>query len=77
MPHVTAFTLALLLSSLSAPALAETEQGRQACFQDAQIHCGNYIPDREQVFQCLMRKKNIISAECRRELPTNPKPRPS
>lgn len=77
MPYVTAFALALLLGGLSGIARAETEQGRQACFQDAQIHCGNFIPDREQVFQCLVRKRKIISAECAKELPANPKPRPS
>lgn len=77
MPYVIAFALGLLAAGLSGPARAETERGRQACFQDAQIHCGNFIPDREQVFQCLVRKKKIISAECRKELPANPKPSPS
>lgn len=77
MPYVTAFALALLMAGVSAPAHAESDKGRQACFQDAQIHCGNFIPDREQVFQCLVRKKKIISADCAKELPANPKPRPS
>jgi hypothetical protein len=45
-------------------ALAESEEGRQACMQDAFKFCSDAIPDRERVFQCLASHKDVISAAC-------------
>ncbi len=45
-------------------ALAESEEGRQACMQDAFKFCSDAIPDRERVFQCLAAHQDVISAAC-------------
>jgi hypothetical protein len=55
--------LAVALSGISV-ALAETEEGRQACMQDAFKFCQQAIPDHERVFQCLASHKDVISAAC-------------
>jgi hypothetical protein len=50
-----------------APVTAQAdEQGDQnACMADAQIFCGQFIPDRERVAHCLMANRRRISASCR------------
>jgi hypothetical protein len=53
---------------------AETEEGRQACMNDAFQFCQEYIPDRERVFRCLEARKNVISAACRANMPAEPAP---
>jgi hypothetical protein len=50
----------------SSPALAETDAERQACTNDAQVHCADQIPDRDQVYACLVRKVSTLSAPCKR-----------
>jgi len=45
-------------------ALAQTQDGRQACMDDAFQFCQDAIPDRERVFQCLVSHKDLISAAC-------------
>ena len=45
-------------------ALAQTQEGRQACMDDAFQFCQDAIPDRERVFQCLVSHKDLISAAC-------------
>jgi hypothetical protein len=45
-------------------ALAESEEGRQACMQDAFKFCSDAIPDRERVFQCLASHQDVLSAAC-------------
>ena len=49
MLHRTVLAVAILATAMSYAAKAETEAERQACFNDAQIHCGDYIPDRDRV----------------------------
>jgi len=53
---------------------AETEEGRQACTNDAFQFCQEAIPDRERVFRCLESRKNVISAACRATMPAEPAP---
>jgi hypothetical protein len=53
---------------------AETEEGRQACMNDAFQFCQEFIPDRERVFRCLESRKNVISAACRANMPAEPAP---
>src|ERR1700745_2203779 len=50
-------------------AVAETEEGRQACMNDAFQFCGDAMPDRERVFRCLEARKHQISAACRANMP--------
>ncbi len=58
--------LALCVIAMTSPALAETEAERQACTNDAQTHCADQIPDRDQVYACLVRKVSTLSAPCKR-----------
>ena len=55
-------------------AVAETEEGRQACMNDAFQFCGDAMPDRERVFRCLEARKHQISAACRANMPAEPVP---
>ena len=55
-------------------AVAETEEGRQACMNDAFQFCGDAMPDRERVFRCLEARKHQISAACRANMPAEPAP---
>jgi hypothetical protein len=59
--------LALLVIAMAAswPAFGETEAERQACTNDAQVHCADQIPDRDQVYACLVRKVSTLSAPCK------------
>jgi hypothetical protein len=45
-------------------ALAQTQEGRQTCMNDAFQFCQDAIPDRERVFGCLVAHRNVISAAC-------------
>jgi hypothetical protein len=55
-------------------AVAENEEGRQACTNDAFQFCGDAMPDRERVFRCLEARKHQISAACRANMPGTPAP---
>jgi hypothetical protein len=44
---------------------ADEMQDQQACMQDAQTVCGQFIPDRERVAHCLMANSRKISPACR------------
>jgi hypothetical protein len=61
-----AFGLALfglLLASFAGKA-ATDEQGRKACMYDALTVCAKFIPDREQIANCLMANRERISQSC-------------
>jgi hypothetical protein len=63
--------LALVLFGLTlAPAAvkADPQQDQDACMMDAQIFCGQFIPDRERVAHCLMSNRSRISVACRTAL---------
>jgi len=45
-------------------ALAQAQDGRQACMNDAFQFCQDAIPDRERVFQCLASHRDLISTAC-------------
>src|ERR1700674_1624189 len=64
--HRTAFAFAIWASAMTSCAFAETDAERQACMADAQIHCGDQIPDRERVYACLVQKVAQISVPCRK-----------
>jgi hypothetical protein len=63
---LTVLGLGLSLSSLAARADAQSDQ--QACMQDAQVICGQFIPDRERVAHCLIANKRSVSPACRAAL---------
>ena len=61
----------LAASVLSASASAETLEERQACIGDAFHFCSSVIPNRDQVFSCLMDNRDVISAACRSVMAPN------
>jgi hypothetical protein len=63
---LTVLGLGLGLSSLAAKADAQSDQ--QACMQDAQVICGQFIPDRERVAHCLIAHRRQVSPACRAAL---------
>ena len=54
----------LVLASFAGKAAADDEQGRKACMQDALTVCAKFIPDREQIANCLMANRERISQSC-------------
>jgi hypothetical protein len=66
MLYRAALAFALLAPAASLPALAETQEERMACTADANNLCAEEIPDREKVYQCLVRKVNDLSPACKR-----------
>ena len=48
--------------------MADEQQDQQACIEDAQTVCGQFIPDRDQVAHCLMVNSRKISLACRAAL---------
>jgi hypothetical protein len=63
---LTVLGLGLGLSSLTTKADPQSDQ--QACMQDAQIICGQFIPDRERVAHCLIAHRSRVSPACRAAL---------
>ena len=63
----TAAIAFLLLGLAFAPisAKADDQQDQSACMIDAQTFCGQFIPDRERVAQCLMANRQRITPACR------------
>jgi len=64
----TALGLALLglaLAPLAGKAADDDEQGRKACMYDALTVCAKFIPDREQIANCLIANRERISQACR------------
>ena len=61
--------LALFVVALAPAAVrADEEQDKQACMADAMSICGQFIPDRERVGNCLVANKSRVSAACRAAL---------
>jgi hypothetical protein len=62
----TAFALALFGMAVAPVVVrADAQQDQDACMMDAQVVCGQFIPDRERVAQCLMSNRAKISPACR------------
>jgi len=60
--------LAVLGLGLSSLAKADPQSDQQACMQDAQVICGQFIPDRERVAHCLIAHRRHVSPACRAAL---------
>jgi hypothetical protein len=62
----TALALALFgLALTSVAGKADDEEGRKACMYDALTVCAKFIPDREQIANCLIANRERISQSCR------------
>jgi hypothetical protein len=61
---VLAFAILLSATTLRAP--AETIEERLACTPDAQSLCADEIPDRDRVYECLVRRVNRLSPACKK-----------
>ena len=61
--------LALVLFSLVLAPIAakadDEEEGRKACMVDALTMCAKFVPDREQIANCLIANRERISQSCR------------
>ena len=56
----------LALTSVAGNAADDVdEQGRKACMYDALTVCAKFIPDREQIANCLIANRERISQSCR------------
>ena len=55
----------LVLGSFAGKAATDDEQGRKASMYDALTVCAKFIPDREQIANCLMANRERISQSCR------------
>ena len=79
MKRRAAFVLLILLIAPSGtlPAVAETDEERLACVNDALQFCQDAIPDRERVYGCLVSHKDVISVACHTVIaPSQPADRP-
>ena len=45
--------------------MADAQDDQSACMMDAQVYCGQFIPDRERVALCLMANRSKITPACR------------
>ena len=62
----TVLAFAILCSTATFGAAAETPEGRQACTNDANAYCADDIPDRERVYACLVRNVSQLSPPCKK-----------
>src|SRR5262245_4418822 len=74
LPHVSVslrttkaspIALALALAFFGSSASAETAEERQACISDAFRVCWSAIPNRNEVFHCLMDNRSRLNPACR------------
>ena len=63
---VASMLVAGAVGGWSVDARAETAQDREACTPDVYAHCGDFIPNRDLIVQCLKKKMKVISPACRR-----------
>jgi hypothetical protein len=61
---ITAIALFCLFLA-PAGATADQQDDQSACMMDAQVYCGQFIPDRVGVAHCLMANRRKITPACR------------
>lgn len=59
-----ALPVGLIFGSIQG-ASAQNQDAVQACTPDAMRLCSEFIPDREKVRSCMLRKRGQLSSECR------------
>ena len=62
----TALALVFLLATAGSGISAESAEQRQACGKDANEYCPDEIPDKEQVYACLVKHVQKLSAPCQK-----------
>ena len=73
---VLALLTVISASPLLCPiAAAETSEERQSCFSDAFRVCWAAIPNRDDVFHCLMDNRSRLSPDCRTVMDQYRRPR--
>lgn len=61
-----ALGLAGALTIMSAPARAQAPiNPEQACTPDVMRLCSDFIPDRKEITACLIKKRRLLSPDCR------------
>ena len=63
---VVASVLVLGLYGANGALAEESQQDREACTPDVHEHCGEFIPNRDAIVQCLKKKIKVLSPACRR-----------
>jgi hypothetical protein len=56
---------ALMFAVASSQAIAQSQDGQQACEGDVYDLCGDKIPDQDEIVACLRKKWSKVSKECR------------
>jgi hypothetical protein len=64
--HRIVLAFAIMASATTFSAFGETAEERQACTTDAQTFCPDDMPDRERVYNCLVKKVNQLSPACKK-----------
>ena len=77
MLHRVVLAFAILASATTLRAAAETVEERLACTPDAQILCADEIPDRDRVYECLVRRVNQLSPACKKIISASIVPPPN
>jgi hypothetical protein len=65
MLYRAALALAILMLAATMPTFAETVEEQLACTPDVQILCADEIPDRDEIYACLVKKVNDLSPACK------------
>jgi hypothetical protein len=58
-------TVVSVSAALCSVAVAETSEERQSCIGDAFRVCWSAIPNRDDVFHCLMDNRSRLNPDCR------------
>lgn len=58
--------VALMFVSVSSGAIAQSQEGQQACEGDVYELCGDAIPDQDKIVACLRKRWSKVSKECRK-----------
>jgi hypothetical protein len=74
---VLAAAMAAMLSLGSFSAYAQTKEQRDACGNDAQNYCPDDIPDKEKVYNCLVRNVSQLTPACKKLVMGSPAPTPA
>lgn len=72
---LASITIAIVTALFCSSAIAETSEERSACIGDAFSVCWSAIPNRDDVFHCLLDNRNRLSVACRTVMDQYRRPR--